>query len=324
MPTATNQGGDKKALIVGVTYKHNHNLRQNNLPVQPGASRDAEKLKKLLMEVYHYHEQDIVVMTDANDTRQDSKEYPNRKNIMEAMKRLVEDRQHGDHVVFAFSGHGGQVDAVVDQKEKDKKDEILMPADCEIVQVKGQYEYKNYILDDELRQTIVDSLDKGVRCTMIFDCCSSGTASDLPYTDSPDPTDSPELTASPDTPTRSTSGGYVKGATVSDANATGSSNLVPQGGTLEHVISWSACLDGQVTFGKRTGGIFLEAFTRILLGPKSEYTNRDLLAQLRKEVDIVTAKANKNSIKGNLYETPQPQFGSLYNPESILDEPFLL
>ena len=96
---------------------------------------------------------------------------PTRKNLLLAMRWLVEDCDAGDSLVFHFSGHGVQkLDTVGD--EVDGYNEALCPLD---------FEEEGKILDDEINDTIVRPLGPGVKLHAIIDTCHSGTILDLPY-----------------------------------------------------------------------------------------------------------------------------------------------
>ncbi|EJF57932.1 caspase domain-containing protein [Dichomitus squalens] len=289
MPIATNQEpeGDKKALLVGIRYETNRNLAENGFKLQDNTRKDVENLKELLMSTYHYTEKDIVIMTDSDTVSHESKYWPTRANIIKAMNTLVEGRRPNDQIVFAFSGHGGQVDVGVDKREDDGKDEILIPIDCEVIRFDQDEApvYSNFIRDDEIRQILVDKLPQGVHCTMIFDCCHSGTASDL---------DNVEVLSPISPPGSQTTGGF----------------------------------DKQQTFGRKTGGIFME----ITWGSRHHYNNKDLMREIRNQIKAVTSKANerlKKKHEGQVdftdyFVTPRPQLGSLTKPEDILHDRFML
>ncbi|TBU25629.1 caspase domain-containing protein [Dichomitus squalens] len=283
MPTATNQEpeGDKKALLVGIGYETN----ENGFQVQDSTRKDVENMKELLMSTYHYAEKDIVIMTDSDTVSHESKYWPTRANIIKAMNTLVQGRRPGDRIVFAFSGHGDQVEVDVDKNEDDGKDEILIPIDCKVVWEKGAPVYSNFIRDDEIREILVDKIKdlEGLHCTMVFDCCHSGTASDL---------DNVEVLSPISPPGSQTTGGF----------------------------------DEQQTFGRKTGGIFIE------VSSGHEYTNKDLMRALRYTSNNVSvARANKRLKKHegqvdsmDYFDTPRPQLGSLTKPEDILHDRFML
>lgn len=68
-------------------------------------------------------------------------------------------------------GHGGQTEDT-NGDEEDGYDEVIYPVDFRQV---------GHIVDDQMHDIMVRSLQPGVRLTAIFDSCHSGTALDLPY-----------------------------------------------------------------------------------------------------------------------------------------------
>ncbi|KAI0760208.1 peptidase C14, caspase domain-containing protein [Fomes fomentarius] len=320
----------KKALLVGIQYSANENLMQHGFPEQPGAHKDTDRLHKLLTTKYGYKDEDIVILIDSDSCPKQ----PTRDNILDEIKKLVEGRQRGDHIVFAFSGHGSQVDAILDQNEADGRDEVLMPIDCTF-EPETSAEPLNFIRDDIIRQYLVDELPDGVRCTMVFDCCHSGTASDLPSV--------PESAVSPISPLASTrlpSRAFARMETVQSESApvpyvwpSNLANIYPpnMGASVavekkKDVTAWSACLDDQVTFGRKSGGIFIKAFANALTKNPTP-THSNLLKLLTKEIELDTNKANQQrQAKGNdetPYVAPRPQLGSL-QPRAILHDIFML
>jgi len=63
-----------------------------------------------------------------------------------------------------------------DGTESDGRNEILCPLDI------AANWYKNAITDDYLNDIFFDQLPTGVRCVITYDCCHSGTMTDLPVT----------------------------------------------------------------------------------------------------------------------------------------------
>lgn len=311
----------KKALLVGIQYSANENLKEHGFPEQLGAHKDTDRLHKLLTTNYGYKEEDIVILIDSDSC---SKQ-PTRDNILDEIKKLVEGRQRGDHIVFAFSGHGSQVEAIMDQDEVDNKDEVLMPIDCTFEPVTST-EPLNFIRDDVIRQYLVDELPDGVRCTMVFDCCHSGTASDLPCV--------PENALSPISPLagpRLQSRAFARMETVNDKSAPVPYVWPSMGASVtvekeKDVTAWSACLDNQVTFGMKSGGIFIKAFANALTKDPTP-THSNLLKLLTKEINDVTRVANQKLQAKSQDETPwvapSPQLGSL-QPHAILHDIFML
>jgi hypothetical protein len=69
------------------------------------------------------------------------------------------------------TGHGGQVEATQGD-EDDGMDECIYPVD---------FKQAGPIVDNDLHDILVRSLQPGVRLTAIFDSCHSGSVLDLPY-----------------------------------------------------------------------------------------------------------------------------------------------
>ncbi|RHZ72705.1 hypothetical protein Glove_241g10 [Diversispora epigaea] len=152
--------GKKKALLIGINYIGT----QFELK---GCINDVQRIKKFLIE-HGFNESDMIILTD---DQRDRNKIPTRENITKYIKELVSDPQKNDSYFFHFSGHGGQL-ADKNEDEEDGYDETILPLDW---QKAGQ------IIDDELHHLLVDPLPEGVRLTVVFDSCHSGTVLDLPY-----------------------------------------------------------------------------------------------------------------------------------------------
>ncbi|KAH9855341.1 peptidase C14 [Lenzites betulinus] len=308
----------KKALLIGIEYSTT--LKEID-PVWElrGAHEDPKTLRQLLIDVYGYKDEDITVLVDEPDLEQDA--WPTRKNILAAMRELVEGAQPGDCFVFSFSGHGSQV-TNEDGTEEDGLDETLIPVDAILDRETNSFE--NYIKDDDVRKIIVDSLPSGARCVMIFDCCHSGTASDLPnvFSDGFTSPCSPLTTFAPRSPWKtraqstdmeqinvqhtaaraSTQFAWMKGRHTRTR-----SNTMPPQSPGPDVTSWSACMDSQVTYGGRKGGFFIKAFTDALrIDPHQ--THAELLQSVRRELAKYSAAHNmRMTQRGKATGTPAPE-----------------
>ncbi|PVF99124.1 hypothetical protein CPB86DRAFT_703940, partial [Serendipita vermifera] len=103
---------------------------------------------------------------------------PNRQNIIEALKWLVEGATEDHRLFLHYSGHGEQA-PTSSPSEPDGYDEAIVPLDC-------PYEYseaglQGMIRDNELREILVDGLPIGCHLTALFDCCHSGSVLDLRF-----------------------------------------------------------------------------------------------------------------------------------------------
>jgi hypothetical protein len=171
--------GNKVALVIGCSYKDNH----QNIPALNGTLNDAQNMVKLLTKIGY----NVTFMTDA--AVKSSPLYPNRFNIQNAFISLLQSTQSGDDVVIFFAGHGTQIlssvmkigDEMVNtlQYDSDGKDEAIVPVDVTYAQ--GEINKDTLIIDDTLRYWLQQYGKKDVRIFLMFDCCHSGTMCDLQY-----------------------------------------------------------------------------------------------------------------------------------------------
>nr|VWO96575.1 Metacaspase-1 (EC [Ganoderma boninense] len=308
----------KKAVLVGVCSQVAKDLKK-----LPGALEDVKKLGNLLIDTYQYTKDDItiVVNTEVKEGLPDSHglptnlplKLPTEDDILEAMTTLVANAKCGDHIFFGFAGHGAQADAKTDKNEIDGKDEGLLASDSRDSDSGTCPSYSHFIRDDKIREIFVDKLQEGVHCTvrqLLFDCCHSGTACDLPEVQLP----------SIDSANGEVSGaGEDKGSPPTKPGAPGFSlaETVNHGHAASHRESAS---NDQVS----TKDV---AFVEILKGtPPKEIKHKDLLLELRRKLEEVTEAANKRNASSKNWtpcKAPEPQLGSL-TPGSILGKDFTL
>lgn len=95
---------------------------------------------------------------------------PTRANIIKYMAWLVKGAKAGDVLFMHYSGHGTQTKS---QDQYEENDQVICPCD---------YSKAGCIVDNDLFAILADGLPAGVRLTVLFDCCHSGSMLDLPYT----------------------------------------------------------------------------------------------------------------------------------------------
>ncbi|KAM7482292.1 hypothetical protein LguiB_006875 [Lonicera macranthoides] len=151
----------KRALLIGVSYKKQKFRRK-------GSINDVESMDKLLIgDLFKFPSSSVYILAVVKDERY---HHPTKKNTQAALKWLVKDCQSGDSLVFYFSGLGlRQPDFY--QDEHDGFDETICRVD---------FKTEGMILDNEINDTIVRPLKKGVTLHAIIDACHSGTILDLP------------------------------------------------------------------------------------------------------------------------------------------------
>ncbi|PSS37481.1 hypothetical protein PHLCEN_2v688 [Hermanssonia centrifuga] len=134
---------------------------------------------------WRYPEQNITVMLDK---RVDHSMQPTRKNIIRELRELAKDAQPGDRRVFYFAGHCYQI---INRNEEDGLDEALLTHghNGEPFDAQGRLldpdnmppddpdrkKLEGLIIDNELRDILVDHLPPGVTLVAVFDTCHSGT-----------------------------------------------------------------------------------------------------------------------------------------------------
>ncbi|KAM5533361.1 hypothetical protein V8D89_012969 [Ganoderma adspersum] len=146
---------EKKAVLVGIRGKPSEDFTDVS-----GAHKDVKKLWELLINTYQYKIGDIKLLMDPRKKPRDPNSpnlviLPTTENIvakLEAMRDLVANKQAGDHIVFAFSGHGSQTNAIADKNEVDNMDEYLVPLDY------GGSEHPHLVLDDSANRISERSL----------------------------------------------------------------------------------------------------------------------------------------------------------------------
>uniref|UniRef100_A0A7S1IRR5 C2 domain-containing protein n=1 Tax=Eutreptiella gymnastica TaxID=73025 RepID=A0A7S1IRR5_9EUGL len=173
----------KRALLIGINYQYFHaTLRPNHphpatdppIPLLGGCVNDAKNTRAFLCQHFGFEDSGILMLLDDESTLANEKsKAPTTDNIRRGIRWLLCDAQPGDLLYFHFSGHGSQV-ATTDSDEEDMMNECLIPLDMN---------WKDKIIyDDEIHADLIARVPDGVTLTAVFDCCHSGTMSDLAVT----------------------------------------------------------------------------------------------------------------------------------------------
>jgi len=153
----------RKALLVGINYfDSNKELK--------GCINDVHNVRDYLIRDrgFPHDPSSMVILTD---DQQDWNYVPTASNMLAAFQWLVSNNHPGDSLFLHYSGHGGQV-RDPDGDRESGYDDTICPVD---------YESEGQITSDTLHRVLITPLAPGVRLTVIFDCCHSGTAIELPY-----------------------------------------------------------------------------------------------------------------------------------------------
>jgi hypothetical protein len=160
----------KKALLIGINYYgSSHQLK--------GCINDCMNIKDFLVRERGFSpaQRDMVILTDAPENR-GTPFYPTVANLMAAFNWLATYNKPGDSIWLSYSGHGSQV-RDPDGDRGSGLDDTICPVD---------FEQNGQITSDTLHKAIVSPMNPRCRLTILFDCCHSGSAVELPYVFRPD------------------------------------------------------------------------------------------------------------------------------------------
>ncbi|TIB03331.1 hypothetical protein E3P96_01916 [Wallemia ichthyophaga] len=131
--------GTRKAVCIGINYVGTDNELG-------GCQNDADKVRKFLIKRCGYKPQNIMLLKDSNDT--DTSMQPTKKNMLAAMRWLVDGAKLNDALFFHYSGHGGRTKDL-DGDEDDGFDETVYPVD---------FQKKGHLVDDTMYDELVAPL----------------------------------------------------------------------------------------------------------------------------------------------------------------------
>eukprot|EP00929_Paragymnodinium_shiwhaense_P043439 TRINITY_DN22337_c0_g1_i4.p1 TRINITY_DN22337_c0_g1~~TRINITY_DN22337_c0_g1_i4.p1 ORF type:complete len:539 (-),score=116.46 TRINITY_DN22337_c0_g1_i4:370-1917(-) len=267
---------NKKALLVGINYLGTRSELG-------GCINDVRNQMAALTEHFGFSEENILLLTEDQD---DDSKLPTAQNIRDGLAWLIDGAGEGDYLFFAYSGHGSQV-RCKDGTEPDGKTEILCPQDLH------EDWDANSITDDYLFDVFYNQVPEGVRCLCLYDCCHSGTISDLSCTRDLIPPGEREVTRRFLEPNDE-----IKAAIEAAAGEAAANGVTKRGqvdaGAFENKAIWviSGCQDAQESADATLEGQRQGAMTWALLGSLTEgnskgpwcYKYEELLTSMRKKL----------------------------------------
>jgi len=151
----------RKSLLIGINYTgSSHELQ--------GCHQDVHNVLSFLAEKnYPTDSRSMVVLADDRDRR--GPFFPTGRNILAAMDWLVS--EPNTCCFLHYSGHGGQV-RDPDGDRDSGFDDTIVPVD---------YETNGQIDSDTLHRHLVSALPPSSTLFVVFDCCHSGSAIELPF-----------------------------------------------------------------------------------------------------------------------------------------------
>jgi len=163
----------KYAVLMGINYPG------SSCPLN-GCINDVLNVKKYITAECGYAESDVVVMTDNPRITRNENLIPTRDNIWRQLDTAVAKLRAGDTLFVHYSGHGtGIRDAPRNSPyskagdESDGQDECWCPVD-------SLDDDTRFIVDDELKERMVNRIPVGVRLRVVSDSCHSGSIIDSP------------------------------------------------------------------------------------------------------------------------------------------------
>ncbi|KAG2361848.1 caspase domain-containing protein [Suillus spraguei] len=151
--------GVRRALLIGVE-------KVKNFPTLHQAHKDVANMRDFLVNFRGYHPENIVIMMHHKSVS--PKLYPSSGNILREIDLIVEQTSQYDRIFFYYTGHGDQV-TCKHHTEPDNMDEAILA-----------YTGKR-IIDNTLKQHLVDPLPHGAKLFALWDCCHSHTVLDLEH-----------------------------------------------------------------------------------------------------------------------------------------------
>jgi len=165
------------ALLIGIDHYFEYRLSNGTYyPKLGGCVRDIMQVYAFLTERIKVDPSHITKLTASlgGATPQEAEnEWPTYTNMVNAFDELTAKLQPGDQLYIQYSGHGGRTTTIFPEiKGEGGFDEALVPLD---IGKAGEPDAR-YLRDVEIHELLQRLVDKGVRLTVIFDCCHSGGA----------------------------------------------------------------------------------------------------------------------------------------------------
>jgi len=157
---------ERRALIIAINkYNPPANYQpastsRSKFPDLDGCINDGRAMHSIILSKFQFNAAKVDTLFN---------EAAGRAAILKAMNDLLTKSKSNDIAFIYYAGHGSQVSNSL-SKEEDKKDESIVPSDTWKEGVED-------IRDKELAKIFNAFIDKGVKLTVIMDCCHSGSLS---------------------------------------------------------------------------------------------------------------------------------------------------
>ena len=165
------------ALLIGVDHYFEYRLPGGTYyPKLGGCVRDIKKIYNFLTQRIGLDTANITMLAatlGGAKPQEPESQWPTYTNMVNAFAKLTNRVTAGDQVYIQYSGHGGRTTTMFPKiKGEGEFDEGLVPLDIG----KPNDPDARYLRDAEIHELLKRLVDKGVRLTVVFDCCHSGGA----------------------------------------------------------------------------------------------------------------------------------------------------
>lgn len=161
------------AFLVGIDAYLPNRLPAGSYPPLTGGVTDVRLVRDYLTQGLRVPEERIRTLTAKRGVEgrpvEPEPEWPTYERLVEGLRTLAREASPGDAVLFYFAGHGGRVPSLFPDLKADGLDECLVPVDI------GGSEAR-YLRDVELAYLVHGMVERGLRVTLVLDCCHSGGA----------------------------------------------------------------------------------------------------------------------------------------------------
>ena len=164
-PFTTIQAQEQRALIIGIDqyqppagYKPADSTGRTEYKKLFGCRNDALSIFSIITSRFNFQPKNIDTLFNEQATRD---------GILKSMDQLLAKSKSGDLAFMYYAGHGSRVKNSL-SFEASKMDQTIVPSNAWQQGVSD-------IRDKELAKIFNAFLDKGVKLTIIFDCCHSGS-----------------------------------------------------------------------------------------------------------------------------------------------------
>lgn len=156
---------EQRALIIGIDhyappagYKPTDSTGRKEYADLKGSVNDAMSILSVITSRFNFQQKNIDTLFNEKATRD---------GILKSMQDLLSKSKSGDLAFLYYAGHGSRMKNSL-SFEVSKMDQTIVPSNTWQQGVSD-------IRDKELAKLFNDFLDKGVKLTVIFDCCHSGS-----------------------------------------------------------------------------------------------------------------------------------------------------